>query len=306
MSVAVTDGDLVADPSNNIFSKLLLSDEVKGYVHNPAYYFSNYADSVKKHLDLVMLTHGWRKYNWQDIVANKTPQLTYTKDSDYLQVKGSIYTNDVYAKQYDKITLVLQSKDSSKQYLVAPIAQDGTFRQRGVIFFDTVKVFYLFPAAKNKEFVTTMSVKMDNGLQPVNFKKSLTTVATPSFVWNTTPADSILIKRTKMIAAENERLQKIYEGSKLKEVTVYAKTKSATEILDDKYTSGVFTTSNAYSFDIPNDERAQGALDILHYLQGQIPGLSMSLTFLGANGAEDANSSNAPGLNWRDGTPDIF
>ena len=32
----------------------------------------------------------------------------------------------------------------------------------------------------------------------------------------------------------------------------------------------------------------------------------MSLPTLGTNGAEDANSNNVAGLNWRDGTPDIF
>jgi hypothetical protein len=32
----------------------------------------------------------------------------------------------------------------------------------------------------------------------------------------------------------------------------------------------------------------------------------VSLPFLGQNGAEDENSNNAPGINWRDGTPDIF
>jgi hypothetical protein len=37
-----------------------------------------------------------------------------------------------------------------------------------------------------------------------------------------------------------------------------------------------------------------------------VPGMSMSIPILGANGAEDANSNNVPGLNWRDGTPDIF
>jgi hypothetical protein len=32
----------------------------------------------------------------------------------------------------------------------------------------------------------------------------------------------------------------------------------------------------------------------------------MSIPVMGANGAQDANSSNVPGLNWRDGSPDLF
>lgn len=306
MSVAVTDANFITNQANNIFSELLLSGDLKGYIHNPSYYFSNYSDSVKKYLDLVMLTHGWRKYNWSDILANKTPTIDYPKDSDYLQIKGNLYVNNTYKQQYDVITLIMQSKDSSKQYLVIPVAKDGSFNQRGVIFFDTVKAFYNLPPTKNKTNNDLVAVKMENGLQPIPFTKIIQPKL-PSFVWNYSTVDSQLIAKAKAMAEENERLQKIYEGSKLKEVTVYAKIKSATELLDEKYTTGIFSASNnAYTFDMGNDERALNSLDILHYLQGQIPGLSMSLTFLGANGTEDANSSNAPGLNWRDGTPDIF
>ncbi|MBS1627011.1 MAG: hypothetical protein JSR09_05925 [Bacteroidetes bacterium] len=304
MSVAVTDADFVVNEANNIFSELLLTGNLKGYIHNPMYYFSNYSDSVKKHLDLVMLTHGWRKYNWQDIITNKTPKIDYPKDSDYLQIKGRLSAND--KQQYDLITVIMQSKDSSKQYLVIPVAKDGSFNQRGVIFFDTVKVFYHLPSSKNKINNDLIAVKMENGLQIIPFAKTIQPKL-PSIIWNYSIVDSQLIAKAKAMAAENERLQKIYEGSKLKEVTVYAKIKSATELLDEKYTTGIFSASNnAYTFDIGNDDRALASLDILHYLQGQIPGLSMSITFLGANGTEDANSSNSSGLNWRDGTPDIF
>ncbi|MEN9686217.1 MAG: hypothetical protein RLZZ28_2003, partial [Bacteroidota bacterium] len=92
----------------------------------------------------------------------------------------------------------------------------------------------------------------------------------------------------------------------LKEVVVQSKIKSPIDMLDEKYTTGLFDSKNAYAFDVMNDERALGQLDIFHYLQNTVPGLSMSIPFLGANGAEDANSNNVPGLNWRDGTPDIF
>jgi hypothetical protein len=55
-----------------------------------------------------------------------------------------------------------------------------------------------------------------------------------------------------------------------------------------------------------HDDRSQGQLDLFHYLQNLIPGMTMSLPMLGQNGAEEENSNNVAGISWRDGTPDIF
>ena len=62
LSVSVTDADRVLydDSTENIFSVLLLTSELKGKIYDPAFYFLNDDDSVKNTLDLVMLTNGWR------------------------------------------------------------------------------------------------------------------------------------------------------------------------------------------------------------------------------------------------------
>ena len=77
LSVAVTDADLNASGENqdNIFAHILMTSDIKGYVHNPGYYFSGEADSIVKHLDLVMMTNGWRRFKWEDVLANRWPVL---------------------------------------------------------------------------------------------------------------------------------------------------------------------------------------------------------------------------------------
>ena len=58
-SVSVTDNrDVPPDSSFTIYSSLLLSSEIKGYVESPAHYIDNPNDA-----DLLMLTQGWRRYN---------------------------------------------------------------------------------------------------------------------------------------------------------------------------------------------------------------------------------------------------
>ncbi|MCG8520806.1 MAG: hypothetical protein MI744_01215, partial [Pseudomonadales bacterium] len=49
----------------NILSWFLLDSELKGEIENPGFYF-NSDSSMHKHLDALMLTQGWRKYNFTE------------------------------------------------------------------------------------------------------------------------------------------------------------------------------------------------------------------------------------------------
>ncbi len=69
-SVSVTDLRTVKEDSlgGNILSDLLLTSDLKGYIENPGYYFVSADDPVRqRHLDLVMLTHGWRRFDLTDM-----------------------------------------------------------------------------------------------------------------------------------------------------------------------------------------------------------------------------------------------
>ncbi|MDQ2752210.1 MAG: hypothetical protein M3R72_04215, partial [Bacteroidota bacterium] len=91
LSLAVTDKGIGVDSNNTIVSQLLMSSDIKGSVFKPQYYFSNNSDSVSKHLDLVMLTHGWRRINWEAIVQGEIPQLKYPAETDYLTFSGKVF-----------------------------------------------------------------------------------------------------------------------------------------------------------------------------------------------------------------------
>ncbi len=57
------------DKQDNILSRLLLSAELKGKIDEPAFYFKPNEPKVPEALDLVMLTHGWRKFSWKEILT---------------------------------------------------------------------------------------------------------------------------------------------------------------------------------------------------------------------------------------------
>ncbi|MDR0766364.1 MAG: hypothetical protein LBF09_05455 [Odoribacteraceae bacterium] len=77
-SLAVTDDShvLVDTLEDNILSNLLLTSEVKGHVHAPAYYFSD-APGAREALDLVMMTHGWKRFDLPTILQEKKTERPY-------------------------------------------------------------------------------------------------------------------------------------------------------------------------------------------------------------------------------------
>lgn len=299
LSVSVTDAGLVYDSSSNIFSQLLLQGDLKGYIPNAASYFAKDDEDTRRNLDLVMLTHGWRRYKWDDIVKGKLPVLPYPMDSDYVQIKGRMYTNgqgSIRAGQ--NIALIMQGKDSSKQYFMLPVKQDGSFNQRGMIFFDTARLFYQLTGEKRLSDVATVRFQYGLPLVPYAQVTKLAGFGEP---------DSMQLLNNQLFYAGIARNKKSLDsGFTLQEVIVQSKLKSPIDILDEKYTTGLFTSRNSYSFDVANDERTRGQQNLFYYLQNMIPGLSMSLPILGTNGVNDANPNNVPGLNWREGTPEIF
>jgi len=89
-SIAVTDNAQVkkdAGNNANILTGMLLSSDLKGYVEDPAYYFTPNPESAKA-LDVLLLTQGWVGYNWSAILAgNAKPAFEPEKRSE---IKGHV------------------------------------------------------------------------------------------------------------------------------------------------------------------------------------------------------------------------
>ncbi len=69
LSVAVYKVDSLQKPDPaNLFSYLWLGAELKGSVEMPDYYFEHTDSQTDEALDNLMLTQGWRRFNWDNIL----------------------------------------------------------------------------------------------------------------------------------------------------------------------------------------------------------------------------------------------
>ena len=68
ISMAVRDSkNLGTAYSDNVMTNMLLSSELKGYIHNPDFYFESNDAAHAKALDLLMMVQGWTRYNWRQM-----------------------------------------------------------------------------------------------------------------------------------------------------------------------------------------------------------------------------------------------
>lgn len=49
---------------DNVMTNMLLSSELKGYIHSPEFYFADTSPVHVQALDLLMMVQGWTRYNW--------------------------------------------------------------------------------------------------------------------------------------------------------------------------------------------------------------------------------------------------
>lgn len=94
-SVSVIDETKVPfkeDEEVSILSNLLLTSDLKGYIEQPNYYFNKSNVEVSKNLDYLMLTQGWRRFKWSNVIEDTNEPLTYKVEKG-IPISGTITTN---------------------------------------------------------------------------------------------------------------------------------------------------------------------------------------------------------------------
>ncbi|MCO6496990.1 MAG: hypothetical protein J5I50_04945 [Chitinophagaceae bacterium] len=283
LSISVTDAEIDFNDDNTIISELLLSSELKGKIHNPAFYFRNKEDSTANFLDLVMLTNGWRKISWTDIAAGKLPEIKFPLENEYNTVHGRIHgAMPNQLANAGSLIMIVNQKDE-KEFIAAPIKPDGSFRAEDFILMDTATVYYQLP----KDRIPPTSIVQFLGSQVPIAPGSNLPPAVPQ------PADTTGASRHLQFADEIAGLLKLEKAKVLETVTITAKTKPELEKMDEKYTTGMFSGGTATSFDLVNEKSASAYKDIFSYLQGRVAGVVITMT-------------DPPTVTWRGGTPAFF
>ncbi len=82
LSVSVYLVDSLPAPEQTFIESYLgLTSDLKGTVESPGYYFQNTGLEADQALDNLMLTHGWRRFKWEEVVQTKAPNFAHIPEA---------------------------------------------------------------------------------------------------------------------------------------------------------------------------------------------------------------------------------
>ncbi|WP_323757561.1 Plug domain-containing protein [Roseivirga sp.] len=154
MSMSVLDMDKVIDgsPEQTIYSELLLSSDLKGYVDNPMYYFNGENTEAKKHLDLVMMTHGWSRFVWDDLMNDNYPGFDFPVELG-VSLQGTLYReSSKKTESSGKVTLV-NNRSFPPLILETETDKDGRFSFQNLLVYKSDNLLLKGKNSKDKDNV---------------------------------------------------------------------------------------------------------------------------------------------------------
>ncbi|MDN3689808.1 TonB-dependent receptor plug domain-containing protein [Cyclobacterium jeungdonense] len=138
-SLAVTDDQLASKEREGlqIQSYLLLTSDLKGYIESPGYYFNPENKDRHAALDLLMMTQGWRRFAWKDLLEDNFPAIDHSPQFD-ISIRGSLQKDNGDPIQDGEAILFL--KDKYQTFITTETNENGDFVFEGFHFKDSIDV----------------------------------------------------------------------------------------------------------------------------------------------------------------------
>ncbi len=130
MSVSVTDGSqqLVAPSKADVDVAMLLSSEVRGYVHNPRQYFEGSGVEAARRLDLLLMVQGWRAVDFNAMCNHEEFKPTQPIE-DKLVLNGVAFKDNERREALSGValSLVMYNKSGDVRRATCTTDEEGRF-----------------------------------------------------------------------------------------------------------------------------------------------------------------------------------
>ena len=134
LSVSVYRLDSLAGTgSGNILSYLWMTSDLQGQIESPDYYLQPETADITRATDNLMLTHGWRRFRWNDILdrttaaASKQPGQSFIPEHAGLLIQGTV-TDPASGKPVPNVQTYLSAPGKPVRLSVSRSDADGQIR----------------------------------------------------------------------------------------------------------------------------------------------------------------------------------
>jgi len=270
-SISVTDDDLSL-PSldkSTLVSQFLFSSELNGNIYNPSYYFIYNSDSIRQALDLVLLTNGWRRFKWNDILNSSFPSIKYF-NKNFITVKGQVINSrDKKPVKGGDLNFIFKTRDMPNEYFQSKIDSAGFFTLDSLVFYGNATFFFTCNDKKGKTQDVQVILKKPN-TEPVSSNDSYFTLP----ISNIDFSEDDVLKFTKNKQAYKVSSDTFFNKGiiTLKEVKVKNKKgKSPLQLVGERYASSLFAGPANRTLDLINNPTTADILKVTDLIKDNFP-----------------------------------
>ncbi|WP_448697725.1 carboxypeptidase regulatory-like domain-containing protein [Mucilaginibacter sp. AW1-3] len=140
LSMAVIDETKVPLDENaetTILTSLLLTSDLRGYIEKPNYYFNHVDDKTTADLDILMLTQGYRRFSYRDIIADKRPPVYFLPEQHGIEISGTLRNNTGLPIRKGNVRLQVPDNNFNTQTITDPV---GKFKFSNLSISDSTSV----------------------------------------------------------------------------------------------------------------------------------------------------------------------
>ncbi|MCU7616859.1 hypothetical protein NZ698_06595 [Chryseobacterium sp. PBS4-4] len=268
-SVVVTDPESsTSEEENSVLSSLWLGD-FNSDISRPAQYFTKNHQSEA--LDALLISEKWNRFNWNNIMLGNYPMIK-NKPESYISYKGKVVSQGKPAANAD-LNLIFKMPEAGMRFHQIKTDASGLFALNNLVFEDTMTFSYQLNSS-DKAAVSNTQVYFQPDFSFVPLRKEL-----PESRMKLTEriqGEEVPAKVAQSIAnltSEKFINEKITD---IEEVKIKADKRGKTQKLNDQLSSPMFKSANEMVFDFVNENNGMGAINVVQWLQGRVPGLQIN------------------------------
>ena len=140
----------------NILTEMLLASEIRGFVPQPGWFFEQDDEEHRAALDLLMLTQGWRRFDWRSMAVPGAWDITQPAE------KAPILIGSTYRNVFTDMSYVTEEDIKKERDLEDPINEDGRNPMENGIY-----------EVKPMDLPDLFDKKKDKTLEDIGYKRAV-------------------------------------------------------------------------------------------------------------------------------------
>ncbi len=283
-SVSVLDNSVpVKTKGNNIKTQLLLSSDLRGRIEDPSFFFKDQSSETFKALDLLMMTHGWSRFDWNKILDG-----SYLSNfDDYIEqgitIQGTVSELNKSRKGLGGGKVTAYTKGGMENFVMAEYIQNGRFVFADLDFNDTTDLIIQGNDSRLRNFV---NIDID---KPVSDEPLVLSLKQPYFFEKLNSSNNQFLDISGKRRAQFSNLDDYQD---LNEVVV-----QANRIETPRQQERIFGNADVI-LETSKISGSETYFNIFQLIQGRIPGV-----LIRTNGIENIITIRGPGSINSGGNP---